>query len=218
MTYINFTCELLQQIPPGMPIYIRQIAEKIASRFALEMKDAAAAASVAVKRIMDGNIIPELRFYQKGIYFRTVVTPFGERGIDRERLIADRYLLPDKGYETGLGLLHRMGLTTQMPKKQVIATNVARECARTDKKLNIIIRPPKVAVNAGNRAYLQTLDALELMDKAPVDAEQPYEIIANFIRENNLLYEKLLFFADRYYNRNTVIQLAHTAGEGGTAV
>lgn len=218
MTYINFTCELMQQVPPGMPIYIRQIAEKIASRFALEMKDAAAAASVAVKRIMDGNIIPELRFYQKGIYFRTVVTPFGERGIDREKLIADRYLLPDKGYETGLGLLHRMGLTTQMPKEQVIATNVARECARTDKKLNIIIRPPKVAVNAGNRAYLQTLDALELMDKAPVDAEQPYEIIANFIRENNLLYEKLLFFADRYYNRNTVIQLAHTAGEGGTAV
>lgn len=218
MTYINFTCELMQQVPPGMPIYIRQIAKKIASRFALEMKDAAAAASVAVKRIMDGNIIPELRFYQKGIYFRTVVTPFGERGIDREKLIADRYLLPDKGYETGLGLLHRMGLTTQMPKEQVIATNVARECARTDKKLNIIIRPPKVAVNAGNRAYLQTLDALELMDKAPVDAEQPYEIIANFIRENNLLYEKLLFFADRYYNRNTVIQLAHTAGEGGTAV
>lgn len=218
MTYINFTCELLQQIPPGMPIYIRQIAEKIASRFALEMKDAAAAASVAVKRIMDGNIIPELRFYQKGIYFRTVVTPFGERGIDREKLIADKYLLPDKGYETGLGLLHRMGLTTQMPKEQVIATNVARDCARADKKLNIIIRPPKVEVNASNRAYLQALDALELMGKAPVDAEQPYEIIANFIRENNLLYEKLLFFADRYYNRNTVMQLAHTAGEGGTAV
>lgn len=218
MTYIDFTCELLQQVPPGMPIYIRQIAEEIASRFTLEMKDAAAAASVAVKRIMDGNIIPELRFYQKGIYFRTVVTPFGERGIDRERLIADKYLLPDKGYETGLGLLHRMGLTTQMPKEQVIATNVARECARADKKLNIIIRPPKVEVNASNRAYLQALDALELMEKAPVDAEQPYEIIANFIRENNLLYEKLLFFADRYYNRNTVMQLAHTAGEGGTTV
>ena len=218
MTYINFTCELLQQIPPGMPIYIRQIAEKIANRFALEMKDAAAAASVAVKRIMDGNIIPELRFYQKGIYFRTVVTPFGEREIDRERLIADKYLLPDKGYETGLGLLHRMGLTPQMPKEQVIATNVAGDCARADKKLNIIIRPPKVEVNASNRAYLQALDVLELMGKAPVDAEQPYEIIANFIRENNLLYEKLLFFADRYYNRNTVIQLAHTAGEGETAV
>lgn len=218
MTYIDFTCELLQQVPPGMPIYIRQVAEKIANRFALEMKDAAAAASVAVKRIMDGKIIPELRFYQKGIYFRTVVTPFGEREIDRERLIADKYMLPDKGYETGLGLLHRMGLTTQMPKEQVIATNAARECTRTDKKLNIIIRPPKVAVSAGNKAYLQTLDALELMERAPVDAERPYEIIANFIRENNLLYEKLLFFADRYYNRNTVMQLAHTAGEGGTTV
>ncbi len=218
MTYIDFTCELLQQVPPGMPIYIRQVAEKIANRFALEMKDAAAAASVAVKRIMDGKIIPELRFYQKGIYFRTVVTPFGEREIDRERLIADKYMLPDKGYETGLGLLHSMGLTTQMPKERVIATNAARECTRTDKKLNIIIRPPKVAVSAGNKAYLQTLDALELMEKAPVDAERPYEIIANYIRENNLLYEKLLFFADRYYNRNTVMQLAHTAGEGGPVI
>lgn len=218
MTYVDFTCDLLQQVPPGMPIYIRQLAEKIAKQFALEMKDAAVAASVAVKRIMDGNIIPELRFYQKGIYFRTAVTPFGERGIDREKLIADKYMLPDKGYETGLGLLHRMGLTTQMPKEQVIATNAARDCARTDKKLNIIIKPPKVAVNASNRAYLQTLDALEFMEKAPVDAEQPYEIIANFIRENNLLYEKLLFFADRYYNRNTVMQLAHTAGEGGSVI
>ncbi len=218
MTYMDFTCKLLQQAPPGMPIYIRQIAEKLAGRFALEMKDAAAAASVAVKRIMDGNIVPELRFYQKGIYFRTVVTPFGERGIDREKLIADKYLLPNKGYETGLALLHHMGLTTQMPKEQVIATNVARECARTDKKLGVVIRPPKVAVNADNRAYLQTLDALELMEKAPVDAEHPYEIIANYIRENDLLYEKLLFFADRYYSRNTIMQLAHTAGEGGIMI
>lgn len=167
---------------------------------------------------MDGNIVPELRFYQKGIYFRTVVTPFGERGIDREKLIADKYLLPNKGYETGLALLHHMGLTTQMPKEQVIATNVARECARTDKKLGVVIRPPKVAVNADNRAYLQTLDALELMEKAPVDAEHPYEIIANYIRENDLLYEKLLFFADRYYSRNTIMQLAHTAGEGGIVI
>ena len=131
MTYMDFTCDLLKQMPIGTPIYTGQIAERIAARFTLEFKDAAAATSVAVKRIMDGKKIPDLRFYQKGIYFRTIVTPFGERGIDRERLVADKYLLPDKGYETGLVLLHRMGLTTQMPKEHVIATNMAKECVRS---------------------------------------------------------------------------------------
>lgn len=215
MTYMDFTCDLLKQVPIGTPIYTGQIAERMADRFTLEFKDAAAATSVAVKRIMDGKIIPDLRFYQKGIYFRTIVTPFGERGIDRERLVADKYLLPDKGYETGLVLLHRMGLTTQMPKEHVIATNMAKECVRTDKKLGVVIRPPKTEINAENKAYLQMLDALELLDKAPVDAENPYEIVANHIREKDLRYEKLLFFADRYYNKNTIMQLAHTAGKGG---
>lgn len=215
MTYMDFTCLLLQQIPAGAPIYTKQIAEKIANRFSLRPKEAAAAASVAIKRIMDSKVFPDLRFYQKGIYFRTVVTPFGERGIDREQLVADKYLLPDKGYETGLALLHSMGLTTQMPKEHVIATNMAKECARADKKLGVTIRPPKVEINTDNKPYLQTLDALELLDKAPVDAERPYEIIADHIRKNDLAYGTLLSFADRYYNKNTIMQLAHTAGKGG---
>ena len=215
MTYMEFTRKLLEQIPAGTLIYTSRIAERMAVRFTLEPKEAAAATSVAVKRILDTNLVPDLRFYQKGIYFRTVVTPFGERGIDRERLIADKYMLPDKGYETGLFLLHRMGLTTQMPKEHVIATNMAKECVRIDKKLGVTIKPPKVEINAENKRYLQTLDALDLLDKSPVDAENPYETIANYIIEHNLAYGTLLFFADRYYNKNTVLQLAHTAGKGG---
>lgn len=218
MTYMDYTQDLLEQMPDCTPIYTKWIAEKLSSRFTLKPKEAAAATSVAVKRIMDANIVPSLRFYQKGIYFRTVVTPFGERGIDMERLIADKYLLPDKGYETGLILLYHMGLTTQIPKEYVIATNAAKECARTDKKLGVTIKPPKIEINVDNKCFLQTLDALELLDKAPIDVEQPYEIIANHIRKNGLSYETLLFFAYRYYNKNTIMQLAHTAGAGGCAL
>ena len=103
----------------------------------------------------------QLRFYWKGIYFRTVTTLFGERGINKESLIADKYLLLDKGYETGFALIHNIGLATQMPKERVIASHT---------------------------------------------------------HNLKLQYEKLLFLADRYYNKNTVIQLAHTAGEGGYAL
>ena len=214
MTYVDYACGLIRKSPVGAPLYTKRIAQNIATNFALNLSDAAAAAAVAIKRIMDNKIIPELRFYQKGIYFRTSVTPFGEVGIDKKQLIADKYLLPNKGYETGLYLLFNMGITTQMPNECVIATNAAKQCARKDKKLGVVIKPPKVEICAENKVYLQTLDALDCLSKAPVDAENPYRIIANYINENDLCYEKLLSLAYSYYGKNTIMQLAQTAAKG----
>ena len=57
---------------------------------------------------------------------------------------------------------------------------------------------------------LQVLDALDIMDNAPVDADNPYGILAEHIRQNGLSYETLLYYADKYYNRRTIINLAHT--------
>lgn len=176
------------------------------------LKKAAGAVSVACKRIMDGKIIPELRFYQKGIYYRVTITPFGETGIDKEQLIKDKYLKNDNGYETGLIVLHRLGLTTQMPNERILASNRAGDCARIDKKLGIVVRPPKVEINADNKQYLKILDVLEILDKAPVDAEHPYKIIGAYIERLGLEYVRLLALANNYYNRNTILQLAHVAG------
>ena len=217
-TYTDFVCEQLEGVSAGIPIYTGQIAKKISMAYFLSGKAAAAATAVAVKRIMDSGLMPDLRCYQKGIYYRTVVTPFGETGVNKERLIADKYLLPDIGYETGLTVLHQMGLTSQMPRERVLATNVAKDCTREDKKLGVVIRPPKAHVTAGNKDYLQTLDALDLMEKAPVDEEHPYEIIADHIQKKSLQYKVLLALADRYYGRNTVLHLAHTANMGGNTV
>lgn len=213
MTYAEYIQNYLRQQSHGTPIYTDEIAEAIAVEYEIDKKKAAAAAAVAIKRIMDKGIQPDLRCYQKGIYYRTAVTPFGEIGISREKLIANKYLLPDKGYETGLGLLHHMGLTTQMPAEQLLATNTAKACVRYDSRLGVSICPPKTPVTAENKAYLQTLDALDLLDKAPVDVQNPYSILFDHIRRNNLQYETLLYYADRYYNRKTILQLAHTASQ-----
>lgn len=217
-TYTDFVCEQFGCVPTGIPIYTRQIAKKMADAYSLEEKEAAAAAAVAVKRVIDGGMMPELRCFQKGIYYRTAQTPFGETGINKERLIADKYLLPDIGYETGLTVLNRLGLTSQMPRERVLATNAAKDCMRKDKKLGVVIRPPKAPVTAKNKDYLQILDTLDLLEKAPVDEEHPYEIIAEYIRKKGLQYQILLAFADRYYNHNTVMCLAHTANMGGSAI
>ena len=213
MTYAEYVRNYLKHQEQGAPIYTDEIADAIAADYEIDKKKAAAATAVAIKRIMDKGELPDLRCYQKGVYYRTVVTPFGEIGISREKLIADKYLLPDNGYETGLRLLHHMGLTTQMPTEHLLATNVARDCVRFDSKLGVSICPPKAPVNAENKAYLQTLDALDLLDKAPVDAQNPYAILADHIHKNGLQYEILLYYADRFYNRKTIIRLAHTASQ-----
>lgn len=214
-TYIELVCEAIRQAEIGMPIYTKHIAPILAKTAHLDEAAASAAVAVAIKRIQERELIPELRMYQKGIYYRCAQTVFGEVGINKEQLIADKYLLPDKGYETGLTLLHHLGLTTQMPKERVLATNAAKECARKDSKLGVVIRPPKVLVTGSNKGYLQVLDALDMLDHAPVDAENPHLVVKQHIETKGLAYDGLLALADRHYNRQTVLHLARTASAGG---
>ena len=215
MTYTEYVEKYIDQQPMAVPIFTTEISKKLEGHFHLLPAKAAAATSVAVKRIMDRRTIPALRFYQKGIYYKTAVTPFGEMGIDKEKLIAYKYLNPDQGYDTGAGLLYRLGLTTQIPNERLIATNAARECVRRDEKLNVSICPPKTKITADNKAYLQMLDALEQMDHAPIDAEEPYQTLADHIQRLHLQYGTLLSLADQYYPQRTIMQLAHTAAKGG---
>ena len=214
MTYTEYVEKCISQKPIAEPIFTTEISKKMEECFQIPRAKAAAATSVAVKRIMDRNTIPALRFYQKGVYYKTMVTPFGEMGIDKEKLIAHKYLNPNQGYDTGCGLLYKLGLTTQMPNERLIATNAARECVRRDEKLNVCICPPKTKITADNKAYLQILDALEQMDYAPIDTEEPYQTLANHIQRLHLQYGTLLSLADQYYPQRTIMQLAHTAAKG----
>ena len=214
MTYIEFVQDYLQRQIQGEPIYTDKISDAVTTTFGIEKEKAAAAVSVALKRIKNGDRVPDLRCFQKGIYYRTTGTPFGEIGIDKEKLIAQKYLLPDKGYLTGRYLLNQMGLTTQVPAEYLIATNVARECLRYDKRLNVAVCPPKTLINKENKRYLQFLDAIDLLDKAPIDVAKPYVFLSDYIKKQNLKYEDLLYYSDRFYNQKTTIRLAHIASQG----
>ena len=213
MSYTEFVLAFLERSEPCMPIYTHLIADALAKEFEIDRKKAAQATAIAMKRIMDRGKLSDLRFFQKGIYYRTLITPLGEAVIRKSKLIADKYLLPDIGYETGYRLINRLGLTTQVASRQVIATNVAKSCMRYDRKLDVYICRPKTMVNAENKKYLQLLDALDLLDKAPVDEPDTYRVIAELIEQNNMQYERLLDYADKYYNKRTIVHLAHTASK-----
>lgn len=214
MTYIEYLCEEIRKIEPGEPIYSKHLSKKVKDAFNLDYKSAAAAIAVAIKRIIENKMIPDLRIYQKGIYYRTIKTVFGEMGINKNKLIADKYLADNKGYETGPVILHRLGLTSQMPKQILVATNVAKECMRVDNKLGVVIRVPKVKITAENKAYLQILDVLDMIDNTPIDEIEPHYVVANHIKKQNLRYDILLALADKYYNQRTILQLARAASVG----
>ena len=211
-TYISFVQGLILKKEIRKPIYVRELSKIVSFEYNLPIEKATAAVSVALKRIMDSNMIPELKFYQKGIYYRTVSTPFGNVGIDKEQLIQDKYLYDDNGYESGFDFLYKLGLSTQIPNKRVLITNKAGDCARIDKKLNVVVRPPKIEINKENKQYLKVLDVLDIFENAPIDVEEPYGVIRSYISQLGLEYSKLLAMANNYYNKNTILQLGKVAG------
>ena len=214
-TYKDFVLKKIKGAPLGEPIYISEVAKAMSEHFSISIEHAAAATSVAIKRIIDGKDMDDLRIFKKGIYYVTKVTPFGEAGINKERLIFDKYLQDGKGYIGGLMGLYQMGLTTQIPKTKELVTNAAKDCLRKDKDLGVSIRPPKTTITDENIEYLKALDAMDLMDRAPIDAEEPYRILADYINDKSLNYRTMLALADKYYPKNTIIKLARVAGAGG---
>ena len=213
--YTEFIGDILKNAEKGEPIYSEDLARAVEKKYGISKREAAANTAVSLKRIMDRNTIPDLRNYQKGIYYRTVATPFGEIGINKDRLIKDRYMKSDSGYYGGYSLMYQMGLTTQMPAHWTVVTNKAGKYSRKDNRLEIILTPPHTEITAENKEYLKVLDILDLMQKAPVDVKAPYKIVLVYIRDNHLEFEKLLAYATLYYNQNTVNQLAKVAVEGG---
>lgn len=214
MAYQEYITRYINSKETGSPIYTSSLAEILANQNDMDIRKAEAAVSVVMKRLMDRNFISNLRCYQKGIYYKTAVTPFGEVQINKESLIYNKYLSNNRGYESGYMLLYKIGLTTQIPNERLIVTNHAKDCQRIDKALGVIIKPPKTTIDENNIKYFQILDVIDLLDKAPIDIENPYQIICNFIENNKLKYKTLLSLAYEYYSRSTIMKIARISTDG----
>lgn len=212
--YIQYAVEAIKLYQPGDPILVGEIAYILKQTFALPFNKARAAACVCIKRAIERKAVPNLRRFERGIYYLTKETPFGETKINREKVIALKYILPNIGYETGPLFLHKLGLTTHMPNVRHIATNKAIDNTRDDKQLDIVLKKPRAAVNAENQYYLQFLDVLDCLDKIPIDTDNPYTILNGYIKQYQLGYDVLLAYAYRYYNKNVICEIAHVAEKG----
>lgn len=143
--------------------------------------------------------------FQKGIYYKTKITPFGKAGISYPDLIRRIYLMDnDKviGYETGPSYMNKIGLTTQMPAYTYLATErVRHELAGLDSKL--ILLKPKIAITKDNCRYLQFLDIIENSRVVSIETNYYVKIMRDYIVRHSLNFEQLLYYA-RFYNNNQI--------------
>jgi len=144
--------------------------------------------------------------FRKGIYYRTIKTPFGYSNIDYNKLINDLYLFDINqvyGYISGPSLANKIGLTTQMPKEEYIVTNNNRIVSDID---NIKLIKPSVVVTKDNYKILQVLDLLLNKYDVYYDCENPNKVIYDYIVNNDISFEGLLYYS-KFYNKNVLFKL-----------
>lgn len=189
---------------PEQMILTSQITQYAAKCLGVEEDAIKKTVNVNMARLEKAGYIVRV---SKGIYCRKITTPFGAYTPNKEKLFCEQLLRGEDeiiGYETGLIVLNQMGLVSQMPKNRCIATNLHKK--RVPEGLLIEIQKPATAVNAANFRYLQLLDAIQNMEKAPVDAFNPEEIVRRTARELELRTDLLILMARKYYSQKTLLK------------
>ena len=173
-SYRNILTQYVQEHKVEDVILTDQVVQYAAEELGKDAAEVKKAVNVTMARLeKDGYVIR----LAKGVYCKKVKTAFGFYMPNKDDLFC-RQLLQDKdkiiGYETGLSALNRLGLVSQMPKKICIASNLHQK--RVPEGIQVEVRKPPIAVNSENYRYLQILDTIRDLDRAPVDAAHPVDI------------------------------------------
>ncbi len=186
------------------PILTSEAARYVAKETGLPVTNIKKAVNVNMARLEKSGRIARI---EKGVYCRRIKTAFGYYTPNRETLFYRQLLYHEDeviGYETGLSLLNRLGLVSQMPARRCFATN--RYGRRVPNGMRIEVRKPVVKIDHSNYRYLQLLDAIRESENAPVDAEHPEALIREAAERMQLDPKLLILIARRYYHPKTLLK------------
>lgn len=203
-SYRDILTRYIQEHKVEDAILTDQVVQYAAEELGKDAAEVKKAVNVTMARLeKDGYVIR----LAKGVYCKKVKTAFGFYMPNKDDLFC-RQLLQDKdkiiGYETGLSALNRLGLVSQMPKKICIASNLHQK--RVPEGIQVEVRKPPIAVNSENYRYLQILDTIRDLDRAPVDAAHPVDILKNAVRTLTLDTDTLILLARKHYSNKILIR------------
>lgn len=213
MNYNEILIKYIDECPYDEPIFIEEIKEYFKKIIQDNFENAFKNIYVYINRLVKKH---KLSQFIKGIYYKPIKGKFGNKPLNINKVIEKKYICDvngKKGYFTGAYLFNKIGLTTQIPKEILIATN---ECPNNNdynnKKLGVTIRQPKTIVNEDNYKYLQLFDILINKDNIKIEVDNEKEIIYKFIEDNNLEIKKIFEYANKTNNLKSIIKLYELGG------
>ena len=205
--YREIVEEYIDRLKENEPIFIEDISEYVSR---VDKKNDIIKIKKNVNVIMNRlNNEKKIKTFYKGIYYKPQKNIFGEMQLDKDKVIRKKYLEDKKGnikgYISGAKLFNKLGLTTQVPNITEIVTNEATGINKyNNKKLNVIIKAPKVKLNNQNYLYLQLIEIIANKEKINIESKNYYEIIMKFIKENNLDFEKIIKYSRETKNKKVM--------------
>ena len=148
---------IIENYKNGEPIFLSELPGDSKDYLRQEMK----------KLVDEGRLE---RLYN-GVYYLSYITILGTRGkLSIDKYIEKKYLIVDgkvAGYITGLQLANKYGFTTQNPSCYEICSNEATTKQRKQEidGNTIVVYKPVADVTETNRATLQFLDLMTVIDK-----------------------------------------------------
>lgn len=160
-----------------------------------------------MKRLVDEGRLERL---YNGVYYLSYITILGTKGrISIDKYIEKKYLTVDgkaAGYVTGLQLANKFGFTTQNPSCYEICSNEATTKQRKQEidGNTIVVYKPVADVTETNRAALQFLDLMSVIDKYSeiTDAELTGKLkkyVQSVKLDFSVVKEYLPFYPDKVY-------------------
>lgn len=207
MNCYELVLNYIKKQPKATPIFIDEVNQFVLPFYKTGDKQKVYNNVKAIlNRLNKENII---KTAYKGIYYIPKTNLFGEMLLGNNEIVKYKYLMDKKGnikgYITGTLLFNQAHLTTQVPNVIDIATNECKNYNKYfNKNLNVIIRQPKIKVNNENYRYLQLFDLIENKDNIGVEVENADELIYEFIKENDLDFEKIIKYAVDTKSRNVI--------------
>lgn len=148
---------IIENFKNGEPIFLSELPGKSKDYLRQEMK----------KLVDEGKLE---RLYN-GVYYLPYVTILGTKGkISVDKYIEKKYLETDgkaSGYITGLQMANKYGFTTQNPACYEVCSNEASTKQRKQEIDGniIVVYKPVADINEENKAALQFLDLMLVIDK-----------------------------------------------------
>lgn len=194
--------EYLDTLPQEAPVTTDMVTSYMANRTGEPDDKVRKTVNVNLARLECEGVVSRIA---RGVYCKRIKTPFGDY-VPGKDMIYGRWLVLNGdrviGYETGLSLMNRLGLVSQIPRKKWIATN--NYSLPVPKDVQIEIQKPRTTVTGENYKYLQILDIIDRMKESPVDAAEPEEILRKKTESAGLLPDRLILYARKFYPAKTL--------------